>query len=148
MTFADLLRAVVARLKLAAGPVGEDARNLEIALDEGQTVSLSLLDDDATCTLSGFIRFYPPAERQARLFEMLLGAHAFGLATDGASFGVDMEASKVFLFQTYPLASLDADATIAALNRFASVHRRWLKAQQDGKLDAMLEGPWPPGSAT
>ncbi len=139
MTFTDLLREVIARLKLPAATPAADARNLEIALSSGQTISLSLLDDDATCAIAGFICFYPEAARQRRLFEVLLAAHAFGFGTAGATFGVDMDSSKIFLFRTFALDEIELEAFTRALRRFVEAHRTWLEAHANGRLWALVD---------
>jgi hypothetical protein len=144
MGFPELLRTVIARLKLPAVDVAEDARNLELALTSGQTISLSLLDGDAEFAVSGLVCFYPEPSKQGHLFEALLAAHAFGYGTEGAVFGVDMETSKIFLFRCFPLQGLDLDGFFVALNRFVGAHRLWLEANQTGKLAALVDGPWPP----
>ena len=97
---------------------------------------MSLLDDDAD--LFGFralVGFYPEEAKLRPLFEFLLAVHAFGYGTRGAMFGVDMEASKIFVcFRTFPMANIDLDGFTLALHHFIEAHRTWLEAYQSGRL--------------
>jgi hypothetical protein len=134
MQFAEFLGQVIKRLKLPGAAPAADARNLEISLKTGQTISLSLLDDDATCSVSALVGFYPEEAKLRPLFEFLLAVHAFGYGTRGAMFGVDMEASKIFMFRTFPMANIDLDGFTLALHHFIEAHRTWLEAYQSGRL--------------
>jgi hypothetical protein len=134
MRFAELLGDVMARLKLPGEPPTSEARNLDISLKTGQTISLSLLEDDATVSISALLCFYPEMSRQRRFFELLLGAHTFGYATQGCTFAVDAEASKIFMFRIFPLTNIDVEGFTRAMRIFIETHRGWLEAYQSGKL--------------
>ena len=137
MTFAELLTQVTARLKLPAVAPPADARNMEITLEGGTTISLSLLADNATVSVAAMLWFYPEAAKLPAMFETLLAANAYGYATRGASFAVDQRNSKVFLFRNFSLDGLDLDAFIPALRDFLTVHRIWSEAYDNGKFWAL-----------
>lgn len=147
MSFPEFLRQVIARLQLHAAPPPDDARNLEFALKTGQTISLSLLLDDATVSVGALLCFYPEQARQRGLFEVLLAANAFGYGTGGATFAVDPGASKIFLFRNFPLDGMDIEAFAVALRQFVDTHRRWKEAYESGKLPAFASADAVPATA-
>ena len=79
-------------------------------------------------------------ESQLRgLFEFLLAAHAFSYATDGSSFAVDVDTSKIFLFRTFDLSRINTDEFLTDFERFILVHKRWLDAYESGRLRGQIE---------
>jgi len=140
MTFPEFLNQLTARLKLPAAAAPADARNMEVTLKTGQTLSLSLQANDTAVAVAALLCFYPEPTLQRGLFETLLAANAFGFGTGGATFALDPGTSKVFLFQSFPLDGLDIEAFAAALRRFVDTHRRWKEAYDSGKLLALAKG--------
>lgn len=133
MLFQHLVQGAAARLGLSS-EVPADARSLQISFKDGSTVSVEFHEHRNTVSLAALLCFYPVDSARAGLFETLLHAHTFGLLTDGASFGVEPESSKVFLFKTLPLDQLDSEAFAAAVESFHKTWRFWKDAADAGKL--------------
>ena len=134
MRFTDLLREMTTKLEMSVPPVEEGTRNLELTLASKQVLTVTLLDGDTHCAVSALLCFYPEESQLRGLFEFLLAAHAFGYATDGSSFGVDVDTSKIFLFRTFDLSRIDTDEFLTDLERFILIHKRWLDAYESGRL--------------
>jgi hypothetical protein len=147
MNFVDLLQELMRGLHMSGDRPAPDARTMEIALKDGAIVTLSLLQGDKRCALTSLICFYPAAENARVLFERLLEANAFGFQTNGATFAVDRETSKVFLFKTFDLASIDARAMSDELSAFAQTAKAWRTTVDSGQL-YRAEAPQAPAFAS
>jgi hypothetical protein len=123
MTFSELLVQLGMETKLDLAAAAE-AGGCTIQFDKNLEI---VLESDAQ---TGVVQLYiaiaqVPATNRENFFAALLQLHLFGLATDSAFFGFDLQLDRVLFFKTLPLSLLDADNALKQVESFVNQSERW-----------------------
>jgi len=124
MTAQDLIAAFGKRIG-QDGLRFNDKKSLMILLDERTPVNIEAPDGANAIFVSSLLCHYPPDAERAALFEVLMEAHTFGVATYNCYFGTSRAAGKVILFRRFDLPDTAADSFVDGLASFLSVLEFW-----------------------
>lgn len=142
MYLQDHLKEIAASTGVDPATVRLDAQGrCTITLRDDIQITAETGPDEETALLSAELCRYPGDEARLTLFDAMMEAHAFGLATDDAYFGASPGVGAVFLFKRVPLAGLSSDDFGRRLISFVGVYAFWKGLLDSGKLSA-------PASAT
>lgn len=133
MEFHQLLAQAARRLNLSAAQIGPDIGAMQITLGS-RIVTVEPQERRGVLSVSALLCFFPEPDKMAALCELLLEAHAFGLLTDDACFALNRDTSQIILFRNLPMADLDGDRLVDALERFVAVLELWKEAYDSGRL--------------
>lgn len=145
---------LVALLKEMFGRDGLDTTNFALGADntcslklkDGTVVSIEQSPDESTALLSATLCRYPDDGRRGQLFDVLMEAHAYGLATDDAYFAASRATGSVFLTKRIALAAADVDGFTKAVASFIAVHAYWRGRFDQGELTVAATGEAQQGS--
>jgi hypothetical protein len=137
MDFHALLGDTARKLQLDTSRLTPETRNFQLTLQGDIVITVELLPGDELVALSGLVCRFPDERSLPGLFAFLLEAHAYGIATDAAAFGIDQERAQVILFRNLVLEDQDGDKLLDAITRFVAVLKLWRDAYASGRvLDA------------
>lgn len=101
---AHLIAQTLNQLGLAAPT--PPSEGVSVTLKDGTVLRVEAVDDGRRVVAWTELLRWPSPDEEAKMFEQLLALHAFGIATEGASFAANREAGTVIAFKSFPAARL------------------------------------------
>lgn len=150
MDIASLLQELGARINLPGLALDETSRTCRLIFGEGEglVVDIEALPGGEVAFLHATVAPLP-ASAGAPVFSRLLRANLFGQETDEASLGWDDGHEELVLFRRIDPARTDADAFVAAIERFVATLTVWRgKAAEELAGAAMPASPDPMPAAS
>jgi hypothetical protein len=139
MNLQDLLKEIAAGVDADPATVRLDPLGrCTITLNDDVQVTAETGPDEETALLSAELCRYPDGEVRHQLFDVLMEAHAYGLATDDAYFGASQGLGAVFLFKCIPLRDITPDEFGRKLISFVGVFSFWKGLKDRGELSPDL----------
>lgn len=131
MTFEGFIAELGKRMGVESGAAANPGLLYRITLPTGTEITLENLDSGKQIALSALFCRYPSDEERLALFDRLMEAHAFGLATDGAYFAASARAGKVVMTKVLDLDDTHSfEALLSDLDGFVGQLQAW-KAEYD-----------------
>ena len=91
-------------------------------------------DADTTALFTSHLCHFPGDTERLALFDAMMEAHSYGLATDDAYFGASRGTGHVVLFKRLDLPHVDETAFIAAVESFVTVYQFWKTLIDSGRF--------------
>lgn len=131
LDFSQLLDALGAATHLDTAAALQDG-GCTLAFDQKLEVTFELSKDQRSVYVFAPVLLLPaPGANREAVLQTLLQVHLFGMATNGAYFGLDPQLSRAILFKTLELDHLDAPTAIASIEALVNDLERWQQALLD-----------------
>lgn len=106
-----------------------------ISLPDKAEITLESLDSGTQLALSALLCRFPPEQERLVLFDRLMQAHAFGLATNGAHFAASARSGKVIMAKVLNLEQNSSfESLLEELDGFISQYQAWKEEYDAGRL--------------